>query len=159
MGKGKLGKLFFGGDDDEDDFRSLLGRLQSEEAHTGKGASPENALAALLAALGDVFERGSNATAWKEIVEGMQRTFGCAAATVYRLQRDPGLRNLAAWKLRPIVGRRQEDITQRDTKALPQLRQGQRIKYDRSAAEAAVRQAIATAFEDRRFVGVDIEKS
>jgi hypothetical protein len=158
VAKGKLGKLFFGGDD-EDDFRSLLGRLKTEDSSSGQGAAPENALAALLAALGDVFERGSSPTAWKEIVEGMQRTFGCTGATIYRQQRDPGLRNLASWKLRPIAGRRQEDITQRDAKALPQLKSGQRLKYDRSAAEAAVRQAIATAFEERRFVGVDIEKS
>ena len=156
--RGKLSALFFGADQD-DDFRSLLTRLEQEDAQSGEGARPENALAVLLTALSDVLERGSSDAAWGEIVEGMQRTFGCGAATIYRLTRDPGLRNLAGWRLRPVAGKRREEITARDLKALPALKAGGKVPYDRSAAEAAVRQCIATAFEERRFVGCDIEPS
>lgn len=157
--RGRLSSLVFGSQEEgEEDFRALLGRLASEEQASGQGVAPENALAALMVALADVFERGASDAAWREIVEGLVRVFGCSGATVYRLERDPGLRRLQDWRLRPLAGPREDVLTAKDLQALPALRQGRTLPYDVPAAKAAGRQAIATAFDERRFVGLDIEK-
>ncbi|MCI0342799.1 MAG: hypothetical protein L0216_16935 [Planctomycetales bacterium] len=149
--------LFFGSD--EEGFEDLLDRLKKDPSEDAAGGEdrPERALTGLLAALADVLERGTSEATWGQISEGLARTFGCSAATVYRLERDPGLRRVEDWRLRPVAGGRREVVTAKDGKLLPALREGKTLRYEAAVADKAIRQTIATAFSERRFLGLDVE--